>query len=191
MSSSVLEVNPYLQADGSQNDTYVNPPLAGYTPMASKVGKHKGVDKLVSNQITWQFIPQSHQSFLSYAGSFAQRLKNGNTFICANREGHLFEITREGEVVWEYINPLIESGQAVPQISASSKYDNVARCGGKYSPDYPGLQGQPLNPGRTILELYGPNQPSPPSPSFAFTRLSPIISGLIGLFAGFLIRRLR
>ena len=33
------------------------------------------------------------------------RLKNGNTLITESDFGRAFEITREGDVVWEYYNP--------------------------------------------------------------------------------------
>lgn len=42
--------------------------------------------------------------FSPYMGS-AQRLANGNTFICESAFGRLFEVTPEGETVWEYIIP--------------------------------------------------------------------------------------
>ena len=35
-----------------------------------------------------------------------QRLPNGNTLICSGAPGRLFEVTREGRVVWDYRNPL-------------------------------------------------------------------------------------
>ena len=35
----------------------------------------------------------------------AIRLPNGNTLICADTEGHIFEVTATGEVVWEYRVP--------------------------------------------------------------------------------------
>ena len=34
-----------------------------------------------------------------------QRLWNGNTFICESAFGRLFEVTSEGEIVWEYVIP--------------------------------------------------------------------------------------
>jgi len=36
--------------------------------------------------------------------SGAQRLPNGNTLICEGRQGRLFEVTSEGDIVWEYIS---------------------------------------------------------------------------------------
>jgi len=37
--------------------------------------------------------------------SGAQRLPNGNTLICEGDFGRLFEVTRDHETVWEYVNP--------------------------------------------------------------------------------------
>jgi hypothetical protein len=35
----------------------------------------------------------------------AQRLQNGNTLINEASFGRFFEVTRDGETVWEYVNP--------------------------------------------------------------------------------------
>jgi len=50
-----------------------------------------------------------------YSGfiSGAQRLPNGNTLLCSGAGGRLFEVTREGEVVWDYLNPF--GGDVEPQ----------------------------------------------------------------------------
>jgi len=32
------------------------------------------------------------------------------TFICSDTEGHFFEVTAKGELVWEYINPVTRDG---------------------------------------------------------------------------------
>lgn len=45
-----------------------------------------------------------HSFFSAFAGG-AQRLINGNTLICDAIYGRLFEITEDGEIVWEYVNP--------------------------------------------------------------------------------------
>ena len=39
--------------------------------------------------------------------SNAQRLKNGNTLICEGVSGILMEVTREKQIVWEYVEPEI------------------------------------------------------------------------------------
>jgi hypothetical protein len=35
----------------------------------------------------------------------AQRLPNGNTLITESAFGRVFEVTKEGEIVWDYVNP--------------------------------------------------------------------------------------
>jgi hypothetical protein len=35
----------------------------------------------------------------------AQRLPNGNTLVCEASFGRFFEVTKDGETVWEYVNP--------------------------------------------------------------------------------------
>ena len=42
--------------------------------------------------------------------SGSQRQPNGNTLICEGSSGHLFEITPEGEIVWEYITAYSQFG---------------------------------------------------------------------------------
>ena len=44
--------------------------------------------------------------FYSAFISGAQRLPNGNTLICSGAPGRIFEVTREGGIVWEYLNPI-------------------------------------------------------------------------------------
>ena len=47
---------------------------------------------------------KSHH-FYSPLTSNAQRLANGNTFICEGTTGRFMEITPDGEIVWEYLYP--------------------------------------------------------------------------------------
>jgi hypothetical protein len=50
-------------------------------------------------EVTWQF---KAPWFYSLSQSHAQRLPNGNTLITEAEDGHVFEITRNGYIVWEY-----------------------------------------------------------------------------------------
>ena len=60
---------------------------------------------LNSNQIDWEYSDELKPAFFSaYMGS-AQRLTNGNTHITESVSGRLFEVTKEGKIVWEYIIP--------------------------------------------------------------------------------------
>ena len=59
-----------------------------------------------SNEIVWRYKAQDNpQSFFSPHIGGCQRLASGNTLICEGAKGCLFEVTEEGEVVWEYVSP--------------------------------------------------------------------------------------
>ena len=78
--SYVLEINPYLDANGNATGRYVNPPDAGYYVWESEDPRmtHK-MPRNVSNQTVWMYGAKSGQNFFSHIGSSAQRLPNGNT----------------------------------------------------------------------------------------------------------------
>jgi hypothetical protein len=58
-----------------------------------------------TSDIVWEYRDRSAFEFFSPYISGAQRLANGNTLICEGCHGRIFEVTRQGEVVWEYVNP--------------------------------------------------------------------------------------
>ena len=58
----------------------------------------------------------SQGAFYSSHISGAQRLPNGNTLICEGRTGRIFEITAQGEVVWEYVNPYFAGSTRAPNV---------------------------------------------------------------------------
>jgi hypothetical protein len=58
-----------------------------------------------NNEIVWEYRDSPHIHFFSYHIGGAQRLSNGNTYIVDGAFGRMFQVTPEGEVVWEYINP--------------------------------------------------------------------------------------
>lgn len=66
-----------------------------------------------TSEIVWEYVDQSLFEFFSPYISGAQRLPKGNTLICEGVHGRIFEVTRAGEVVWEYVSPYFfdESGR--------------------------------------------------------------------------------
>ncbi|MCI0789887.1 MAG: aryl sulfotransferase, partial [Chloroflexi bacterium] len=58
-----------------------------------------------SNQIVWEYADNPAYNFFSPYISGARRLPNGNTLITEGMFGRMFQVTPEGDVVWEYINP--------------------------------------------------------------------------------------
>lgn len=62
------------------------------------------IDPATKN-IVWKFQEPIPSNFFSPRISNARRLPNGNTLINEGWFGRFFEVTAEGDVVWEYVNP--------------------------------------------------------------------------------------
>ncbi len=58
-----------------------------------------------TSEIVWKYEEGIPSNFFSPRISNAQRLPNGNTLVNDGWFGRFFEVTSEGEVVWEYVNP--------------------------------------------------------------------------------------
>jgi hypothetical protein len=70
-----------------------------------------------SKEIVCEYVDNPPHNFFSAYISGAQRLPNGNTLITEGAYGRIFEVTSEGEVVWEFVNPFF-SKQNIPGGSA-------------------------------------------------------------------------
>jgi hypothetical protein len=64
----------------------------------------------LTGEIQWEYRGDPPRSFYSYQRGSAQRLPNGNTLICEGDKGRAFEVTKEKEIVWEWLNPSITKG---------------------------------------------------------------------------------
>lgn len=90
---------------------------AGYPPVALPVTGGSRVLEIdpVKKEIVWQYTGEDSGgpgwSFRSTHISAARRLPNGNTFIDEGQNGRLFQVTRDGEIVWEYVNPYVRNGK--------------------------------------------------------------------------------
>ena len=58
-----------------------------------------------SQTVAWSYRGAPGRPFYSETCGSNQRLENGNTLITESDNGRAFEVTSEGTVVWEYINP--------------------------------------------------------------------------------------
>jgi len=58
----------------------------------------------LTEQIVWEYHTEPKEDFYSHNWSNAQRLANGNTLICEGIKNRIFEITPEGEIVWDFIS---------------------------------------------------------------------------------------
>jgi hypothetical protein len=60
-----------------------------------------------TGEIVWQYPREPSESFYSKRRGSAQHLPNGNVLVTESERGHVLEITRDGNVVWEFFNPQI------------------------------------------------------------------------------------
>jgi hypothetical protein len=119
--SSVLEIAPPLAADGR----YRLQPGAAFGPARP----------------TWTYTAANRRAFFADFLSGAHRLPNGNTFVCTGPTGRFFEVTPQGDTVWEYDNPF--SGDA-PNPSGDPPR-SVFRAT-QIPPGHPALAGRTLRP---------------------------------------------
>jgi hypothetical protein len=95
----------------------------------------------------WKYIAKDTISFYSSFISGAERMENGNTFINEGAKARFFEVTPDGEIVWEYLNPYRgnihrTNGDPVPPIPFAY---SVFRA--NFIPaDHPAFKGKTLEP---------------------------------------------
>ena len=76
-------------------------------------------------ELVWSYAGDDARPLESKLRSAQERLANGNTLITESDGGRLLEVTRDGEIVWEYINP-IRGGDAdefIPVVSWGQRID--------------------------------------------------------------------
>ena len=121
--SSVMEVKLPLRADGSY-------------------------DWDREAEVVWSYAADGfHSSFLSGA----QRLPNGNTLITEGAPGRLIEVRPDGEVAWEFVNPVAGSVTAVQGMPLDFGGRSLFRVH-KYPADYPGFADKDMSPGDRLID---------------------------------------
>ncbi|MAF47557.1 MAG: aryl-sulfate sulfotransferase [Rhodospirillales bacterium] len=61
-----------------------------------------------TREVVWEYQDTPMFNFYSAFISGAEVLPNGNILVAEGAKGRIFQITREGEIVWEYINPYFD-----------------------------------------------------------------------------------
>ena len=102
-----------------------------------------------SSKVVWDYVGEPPEQFFSAHISGAERQPNGNVLICEGATGRIFEITRRGETVWEWVSPFAISAQGRVRAWVFRAY--------RYAPDFPGLQDRSLDPDACadINRVYG------------------------------------
>ncbi len=59
----------------------------------------------IRREIVWEYRAPEPTSFYTRSRGANQRLSGGNTLITESDSGRVFEVTADGDVVWEFVNP--------------------------------------------------------------------------------------
>lgn len=95
-------------------------------------------------ELTWRY--EAGDQLYSQRVSGSQRLPNGNTLICEGETGRVFEVSRAGEVVWDYENTLGQSADAAEPAVGRSLGGVAMFRAYRYSPNDPAFTGRKLKP---------------------------------------------
>jgi hypothetical protein len=76
-------------------------------------------------EIVWSYIGDEQRPFYSNLRSDQARLSNGNTLITESDGGRLLEVSRDGDIVWEYVNPVRggDANEFIPVVSSAERID--------------------------------------------------------------------
>jgi hypothetical protein len=86
----------------------------------------------------WSYTDRAR--FFSAFISGSQRLPNGNTLICEGAKGRVFEVTPEGQVVWDFWNPL--GGEAPPHEQGGRAPPKALFRATRIPADHPGVSAR-------------------------------------------------
>jgi len=111
---------------------------------------------------TWQYMAPDTLSFFASFISGAHRMHNGHTFINEGPKARFFEVTPDGEIVWEYLNQYrgeIRFPNGDPKPEKPFTYWGFRST---FIPaDHPGLVGRdlkPLDPQPEVFKLPPPDE---------------------------------
>jgi hypothetical protein len=100
-------------------------------------------------ELAWQYRAPHPPDFFAPFVSGAHRIANGNTLVCLGTDGTILELTRAGEVVWEFRNPFSgdvrNADGSTPQPRADERPFGMFRAT-RIPADHPALAGRTLAP---------------------------------------------
>jgi hypothetical protein len=81
-----------------------------------------------TQEIVWTYAGTPDEPFESEVRSSQARLANGNTLITESDGGRLFEVTRSGKIVWNWVHPVRgqregDQQQVIPIVSWAERID--------------------------------------------------------------------
>ena len=96
--------------------------------------------------VVWEYSAGPNSFYTARQGA-GQRLPNGNTFVTSSNSGHLFEVTKDKKIVWDFVNPLSRD-EAKCFMGSGGVFGgvlNMIHRAYRYGKDYPGLKGKDMS----------------------------------------------
>ncbi len=107
-----------------------------------------------TNEIVWEYHTTTPQSFYSFRQGYVQMLPNGNIHVTSTNSGHLFEVSEDKKVVWDYVSPVFD-GEAkclAEDGDRPNMMNNMIHRSYRYGADYPGLKNKDLSKKSPLTE---------------------------------------
>ncbi len=82
-----------------------------------------------TQEVAWEYRGTREAPFFTATSGLCQRLPNGNTLITETQRGRIFEVTKEGDVVWEMYNP--------HRVGERGHFLATVHVGMRIGPDFP------------------------------------------------------
>ena len=79
----------------------------------------------IAGKIVWEYRAPEPTSFYSPTRGGNQRLRNGNTLITESDSGRVFEVTHDGEVVWEFLNHNVNKERRPSVIARMRRFEGL------------------------------------------------------------------
>jgi hypothetical protein len=76
-----------------------------------------------TKEIVWEYTAPEPSDFFTASRGAAQRLPNGDTLVTNSNSGQAFEVTPDGDVVWEFLNPFPTEKRRRPTFSRVRRYE--------------------------------------------------------------------
>ncbi len=93
-------------------------------------------------ELTWTYFAPFPSDFFAPRISGSQRLANGNTLICSGQLGHFFEVDYDGNIVWDYVNPV----NSTITFQGEDPLQNDVFRTTRYATNYPAFENKELIP---------------------------------------------
>jgi len=122
-----------------------------FAPQIDSTGTYERniAGKFLPDTSFWVYKATMPTDFYDNRISGGQELPNGNVLICSGTHGKFFEVTKQGNIVWQYINPVTQSG-ILSQGQTPSLFANSSFRATRFATNFSGFTGKTLTPGLPV-----------------------------------------